>query len=833
MTAAEPSHRARAFGVWVVRYGAALWIVALALAVPATWRTVWLYAHLRAELEQLLPRDAPSVLAIDELRQRVAGIQHLGVVVDSGTSDDLPAAERLVDDLAARVRRYPPELVRDVRTGTADERRFLEAHAPLYVDLDDLRTIRARIEARRDWEVSRETGALLDVGEHPPSVDFSDIRARYDVRARATTHGLEHDRFSSRDLHLTLLLIETASFDTGHASGAELLDRIERDLDDLGGPRRYAPGIRVGYAGDIAISVEETGALRQDLSTSSVLVVLAVGGVIVLYYRWWRSCVVLVAPLTMAAIFAFAIASLPPLRITELNSNTAFLGAIIFGNGINFGIVLLARYVEERRTGASVADSVAIAIAGARRGTLAAAVAAAAAYGSLVVTDFRGFRQFGVIGGIGMLLSWGLSFLLMPSLCAWLDRGPTLRASTGFRLTRLSGWIAKAAVPITVVVALLTLLAVARASRFSASELETDFSKLRRADTWTNGEGYWGRRMDALLQRYLTPIVVLTDDRATASAIATALREAARKPLLDGMVSEVRTAEDVLPRDQTAKIEEANAIRDALTPKIRSLLTDGERKAVDRFLGSPDLRPIGADDLPRTFTIGLRERDGDLGKTVLVYPKPSHALWDGPTIARFVGALRGAAASASPPSHPARVAGSLPLSADILGAVRRDGPIASAVAFAGVVLAVFLILRRSVVGQALVLGSLCVGVVWLAGLSMALGVKLNFANFIAYPITFGIGVDYSVNVVSRHLEDGGDDMLHAVATTGGAVALCSATTIIGYSSLLLAQNRALVLFGLLAVLGEVCCLTTAIVALPACVQAWHGWRRHGSVPRRS
>ena len=29
---------------------------------------------------------------------------------------------------------------------------------------------------------------------------------------------------------------------------------------------------------------------------------------------------------------------------------------------------------------------------------------------------------------------------------------------------------------------------------------------------------------------------------------------------------------------------------------------------------------------------------------------------------------------------------------------------------------------------------------------MALDVKINFANFVAFPITFGIGVDYSVNL---------------------------------------------------------------------------------------
>jgi uncharacterized protein len=105
-----------------------------------------------------------------------------------------------------------------------------------------------------------------------------------------------------------------------------------------------------------------------------------------------------------------------------------------------------------------------------------------------------------------------------------------------------------------------------------------------------------------------------------------------------------------------------------------------------------------------------------------------------------------------------------------------------------------------------------------------LHVKINFANFIAYPITFGIGVDYSVNMASRWDLDGRRSMADAIRTTGGAVTLCSLTTIIGYSSLLLAQNRALFLFGLLAVMGEIACLSTAVIFLPAFVE----W-----VPRRS
>jgi predicted RND superfamily exporter protein len=106
----------------------------------------------------------------------------------------------------------------------------------------------------------------------------------------------------------------------------------------------------------------------------------------------------------------------------------------------------------------------------------------------------------------------------------------------------------------------------------------------------------------------------------------------------------------------------------------------------------------------------------------------------------------------------------------------------------------------------------------LVGAMMALRVKINFANFIAYPITFGIGVDYAVNVASRWELDGRASIADAVRTTGGAVTLCSLTTIIGYSSLLIAENRALFLFGLLAVLGGIACLSAAIIAMPAFVE---------------
>lgn len=57
-------------------------------------------------------------------------------------------------------------------------------------------------------------------------------------------------------------------------------------------------------------------------------------------------------------------------------------------------------------------------------------------------------------------------------------------------------------------------------------------------------------------------------------------------------------------------------------------------------------------------------------------------------------------------------------------------------------------------------------------------------------------------------------MIRAVISTGAAVAVCSWTTIVGYGSLLAARNRALQGFGAMAILGELACITAAILALP-------------------
>jgi predicted RND superfamily exporter protein len=150
----------------------------------------------------------------------------------------------------------------------------------------------------------------------------------------------------------------------------------------------------------------------------------------------------------------------------------------------------------------------------------------------------------------------------------------------------------------------------------------------------------------------------------------------------------------------------------------------------------------------------------------------------------------------------------------MLRSIAHDGPIATLAAMIGVSLMV-LLLFRNLRSAAMVLLSLGVGVLWMGGMGALLHMKLNFLNFVALPITFGIGVDYAVNIFARIANEPPERHAHAIAETGSAVALCSSTTIIGYSSLLIASNGALVSFGKLANFGEIGCLLAALLLVPA------------------
>jgi predicted RND superfamily exporter protein len=152
----------------------------------------------------------------------------------------------------------------------------------------------------------------------------------------------------------------------------------------------------------------------------------------------------------------------------------------------------------------------------------------------------------------------------------------------------------------------------------------------------------------------------------------------------------------------------------------------------------------------------------------------------------------------------------------MLDYVSREGPYATLGAFVAVLIVIVISFRRA--RHFLILSaSMLIGVVLMMGVAVALDQKINFLNFIAIPIQFGIGVDYSVNIYARYLQEGPGSIGRIIRSTGGAVLITSTTTIIGYGSMWFSINGAINSMANLANIGEVTCLFTATLLMPAFV----------------
>ncbi len=160
--------------------------------------------------------------------------------------------------------------------------------------------------------------------------------------------------------------------------------------------------------------------------------------------------------------------------------------------------------------------------------------------------------------------------------------------------------------------------------------------------------------------------------------------------------------------------------------------------------------------------------------------------------------------------------------AEMIRSMTRDAPRTIAVAFS-VVVVVSLLATGAVVPAAAVLSSLLLAVWLTLGAAASFDVRLNFLNFVALPLTFGIGVEYSINLYDRVRALG--DVRQSLQSVGGAIAACSLTTMLGYGTLLFGDNLALRSFGKYAVIGELSCLATALLVLPAGLSLFRGSAR--------
>jgi predicted RND superfamily exporter protein len=801
------------------RPGRALGLLLLA-CVPAVLLTIDFFAHVEAGLQELLPRNAPTVKALEQIHDRLGSQSHLTVVIQSA---DPPTNRRFVATLGDRLKARHIAEIRSIQADVKPERAWLKRRAPLLLPADKFDQLMGDVEeaVRASKAAANPLFVSLDEERPPTEERWAAVRQRIE-RETAGYDRFVNGFLETRDGQTVVMLIWLVGSEVDMGPSTRLLDAVKREVDGLRsefkihtgpprGPARPVAGdttLQVEYTGDVANLIEEHDAILSDLSLSSVLVFLLVSLLIIAYFRSARGVLVVLAGVVPGLLFTFAVGRL---LVGHLNSNTAFLGSIIAGNGINYPLLFLA-YYRARHPDESLRDALLAAARNSLPGSLGAAATASAAYAGLAVSNFRGFSQFGWLGGAGMLITWCFTFVAVP-IAIRLFRPPRLGHQVAKPQALAGLFASKRSLRIGAAVFVLasSALAIHGVMRAKSEGIyEMHLEALRNRVSLRTGSASWDNRMTDLFGSWLNPVVALVKDPADREAAALALRQAlATGP--NRAVDRVETIESYRPPapEQERRLVRLRKVARTLSGLPADAVPADARPLVDDWLAAPRLQPITLPEIPPVLLQGFLEVSGDVDRSVLIFPSLAVDYADGVNMQMLARRL----AEVKLPDG-AVSGGAFLFMADVFRLVHQEAPRVVLVVclLVGLVLIPFFLRRPAKIF--LVVGTVLPVAVAAQAIMLAVGVKINMLNFAAVPLTIGVGADYVLNLFGA-MDSLKTDARRACARMGGAILLCSLTTIVGYASLLVAQSGALRTFGWAAVLGELMAVITVLLVLPS------------------
>ncbi len=544
---------------------------------------------------------------------------------------------------------------------------------------------------------------------------------------------------------------------------------------------------------------------------------------------------------TFAGLLLTAAAGLAAVGRFNLIS-VAFIPLFV-GLGIDFGIQLSVRFRAERRIDPAIPDALARAAAGIGGSLATAAAAITLGLFAFLPTRYIGVSELGVIAGLGMIIALFLTLTLLPALLVIVrppDQGlevgnPRLKPLDHFLIVERRKVLWAFAIAVLVSIALLPFV------RF-------DFNPLHLRNP--HGEAM-ATLADLMKDPDQSPntIDILTPSLAQADAVA---KRVSTLPETDQAV----TLSSFVPDDQPAKltlIQDASLLLDptinplTLTPppadaETVQSLTDAARALRDgasggaapaadaRRLaaaldilaaGSPALRARAAavvisplntmlDQVRNTLAaqpVTLQTLPPDLVREWVapdgraraqVFPKHN----DNAGLERFAAQVRAVAPNAS--GGPV----SIQEAAKTIAGAFIEAGVLSLIA----VTALLLLVLRSPRETAFTLAPVVLSGFLTLGTCVLIGQPINFANIIAFPLLFGVGVAFHIYFVMAW-RAGQTDLLQSSLTR--AVFFSAMTTGMAFGSLWFSSHPGTASMGKILMISIVWTLVCALLFEPA------------------
>jgi hopanoid biosynthesis associated RND transporter like protein HpnN len=223
-------------------------------------------------------------------------------------------------------------------------------------------------------------------------------------------------------------------------------------------------------------------------------------------------------------------------------------------------------------------------------------------------------------------------------------------------------------------------------------------------------------------------------------------------------------------------------------------------QALERLRMATEASPFEEKDLPVSLASRWRSQSGEY--RLAVYP--TEDINDNLALRRFVDAVQEVAPQATGAPMVTLEAGDAVVHAFIQ---------AFSLALLGITIAL-LILLRSVKYSLLVLAPLLLSSLFTAAFTVLLDIPFNFANVIALPLLLGIGIDSSLHMVHRSLNNELVSEILIHTSTARAIFYSALTALVDFASLMFSPHQGTASMGVLLTVGLALTLVCTLVILP-------------------
>lgn len=771
-----------------------------ALLLPAT---LTLFTHVRTDFAALLPDDNVSVQRVKEMGERFGSVKNLIVVFETNRKE---VVGQLFSDFAEGVQKLPDVVkVRYQKPGYE----FFKKNRILYLETNELESLKEKVSG--EIEKAKLGDLYIDFENKDEKSDATSFHQKggFPIGSNLSSPYLTNDDESV----FLFEVFPSPEAGTSVGSSKKFFKQITDYVQNFH-PEKYDPEIRVSYSGGVKGVVSEYDTIMSDLQVAGMISWVLILIFLLQYYRSISLTVVTFAPLVIGMVWSFGTAYYV---VGQLNMITAFLFSVLAGLGIEIGIHFTTRYFEERRDGRTPQEACAIMLTSTGHPAFMAAVTTVSTMAVLLLSDFRGFSEFGGIMSIGIMLIF-LSYLFLMGPFLVLAERWKLVSHVGSSATHMVDpfffmrrWTKmKYVVPILCLSFL--MCAVSLWSLFYHVKFDYHFDALKGR---SHAEQQVKEKTDAIYQAKSFPAILWAENSTQALLIKNKLIADQR---LDDTktIDRVITLADMVPGEQAEKFKIISEIKTLLRDPLlkEATLGDSQKRLLTELQTATQVSAISLRDIPvsvQEFFYGQHKKDDQ--QFVFISPKAELDLDDGLQSIAFAKDTRDIQVGTQM-YH--AVSHNL-IFADLLTTLLQDMRLVIGLAFVSAFVILWFDFKKITIA-ALVMLPLVMGIVWMFGVMWFAKLNLNLFNMIVFPCLLGMSIDNATHIFYRLRETGIENMIQVLRMTGNAIVMSGITAIAGFTGLIAAHHGGLYSTGVLAVIGLSLTLVSGLIFFPAFLQ---------------